>query len=206
MTKIKVCGITNIMDALAAAELGVDMLGFVFYGKSKRCVDIRTVRSIANELSGSILKVGVFVDEEREKVLDIAQEVSLDILQFHGDETSDYCASFKDDYKVMKAFRVKDKTSLKCVNDYIADFYLFDTYEESSAGGTGKAFDWKLLKDFEVLKPLMLSGGLSPENVGNAIMEVAPYGVDVSTGVESSPGKKDIELLKKFITNVRRLD
>lgn len=206
MTRIKICGITNKIDALAAAALGVDMLGFVFYGKSKRSVDLKTVRDIAGELPGSILKVGVFVDEDRDKVLDIARDVSLDVLQFHGAETPDYCASFKDDYKVIKAFRIKDAKSLSVVNNYPADFYLFDTYEKSAAGGTGKAFDWKLLKDFEVLKPFILSGGLDPENVGKAISEVAPYGVDVSSGVESSFGKKDAALLKKFVANVRRLD
>ena len=206
MTKIKVCGITNMTDALAAAELGVDMLGFVFYGKSKRYVEAKTVRGIVNELPGSILKVGVFVDEEKDKVLDMAADLSLDILQLHGNETPDYCASLKDDYKVMKAFRVEDSASLRNVNDYLADYYLFDTYRKSSAGGTGRTFDWKLLKDFEVLKPFILSGGLDPDNVGKAIMEVVPYGVDVSSGVERSPGKKDIGLLKKFVTNVRRLD
>lgn len=206
MTKIKICGITNKIDALAAADLGVEMLGFVFYGKSKRNVSPDTARDIINELPGSILKVGVFVDEEKNKILDIAADVSLDILQLHGDETPEYCASFKDGYKVMKAFRVKDRTSLKTVNDYMTDYYLFDSYQKSSAGGNGKAFDWKLLKDFEILKPFILSGGLDPENVGKAIMEMAPYGVDVSTGVESAPGKKDISLLKKFVANVRRLD
>lgn len=206
MTKIKICGITNKIDALAAADLGVDMLGFVFYGRSKRCVDPKTVRDIANELPESILKVGVFVDEERSKVLDIASDVSLDILQFHGDETPEYCATFKDDYKVMKAFRIKDSKSLRNVNGYAADFYLFDNYEKASAGGTGKVFDWKLLKDFEVLKPFFLSGGLDPDNVDKAIMEVAPYGVDVSSGIESLPGKKDVALLKKFVTNLRRFD
>jgi len=206
MTKIKICGITNKTDALAAAELGVDMLGFVFYGKSKRYVEANTVRDISNELPEKILRVGVFVDEERNRVLDIAADVSLDVLQFHGDETPEYCASFKDDYKVMKAFRIKDKTSLRRVNDYDTDYYLFDSYRKSSAGGTGEIFDWELLENFEVLKPFILSGGLDPDNVGKAILEVAPYGVDVSSGVESSPGKKDIALLKKFVTNVRRLD
>ena len=206
MTRIKICGITNKIDALAAAELGIDMLGFVFYGKSKRYVELKTVRDISNELPESIMKVGIFVDEERNKVLNIAQDASLDILQFHGEETPDYCSFFKDDYKVIKAFRVKDRMSLISVNDYATDYYLFDTYKESSAGGTGEIFDWELLKDFEVLKPFILSGGLGPDNVGNAIMEVAPYGVDVSSGIESYPGKKDIVLLKKFVTNVRRLD
>lgn len=206
MTRIKICGITNKIDALAAAGLGVDMLGFVFYGKSKRSVDTKTVRDIANEIPEAILKVGVFVDEEKDRVLDIARDVSLDVLQFHGDETPEYCASFRDDYKVMKAFRIKDGTSLRIVNDYSADFYLFDTYQKSEAGGTGKTFDWKLLKDFEVLKPFILSGGLNPDNVGKAISELVPYGVDVSSGIESFPGKKDIGLLNKFVANVRRLD
>ena len=206
MTKIKICGITNKADALACAGLGVDMLGFVFYNKSKRCVETKTVRDIVNELPESILKVGVFVDEDKNKVLDIAQDTSLDILQFHGDETPEYCASFKDDYKVIKAFRIKDAGSLKIVNDYSVDFYLFDTYRKSAAGGTGKTFDWKLLKDFEVLKPFILSGGLDPDNVGKAISEIAPYGVDASSGVEGASGKKDLGLLKKFIVNVRRFD
>jgi len=156
MTRVKICGITNKADALAAAELGVDMLGFIFYSKSKRCIGTKTVRDIANELPESVLKVGVFVDEDKGKVLDIAADVSLDVLQFHGDETPDYCASFKDGYKVMKAFRIKDNKSFRAVNDYAADFYLFDTYRKSAAGGTGATFDWRLLKDFEVLRPFRL--------------------------------------------------
>lgn len=206
MTRIKICGITNKVDAVAAEGLGVDMLGFVFYPKSKRYVTQDTAREIINELSGSILKVGVFVNEDKDKVLDIASDVSLDVLQLHGDETPEYCTSLGSDYKIMKAFRIKDRSSLKSVNGYMTDYYIFDSYERSSAGGTGKAFDWKLLKDFEVLKPFFLSGGLTPDNVGGAITEIAPYGVDVSSAVESSPGKKDIALMKKFVENVRRLD
>lgn len=206
MTKIKICGITNKIDAVAAAGLGVDMLGFVFYAKSKRSVDPKLARDIAGELPDSVMKVGVFVDEDKSKVLDIAADVSLDMLQLHGEETPEYCAELKKEYKVMKAFRVKDRFSLKKVNDYSADYYLFDSYAKALAGGTGKTFDWKVLKDFEVLKPFILSGGLDPENVSKAIIEISPYGVDVSSGVESSPGKKDMELVKKFVANVRRLD
>jgi len=206
MTKIKICGITNKIDALAAAELGVDMLGFVFYAKSKRYVEPKVAEDIINEMPPSIRKVGVFVDEGRDTVLKIAQDTLLDTLQFHGDEAPEYCASFKGKYKVIKAFRLKDKNDLKKINDYDADFFLFDTYKSDSIGGTGETFDWKILKDFEILKPVILSGGLNPKNIGLAIKEVAPFGVDVATGVEESPGKKSLELMKKFVENVRKID
>lgn len=206
MIKIKICGITNKIDALACAELGVDMLGFVFYKKSKRYVEPMVVEDIVNELAPSILKVGVFVDEEKDKVIEIAENASLDMLQFHGNETPEYCDYFKADYKVIKAFRLKNRKDLGKVNDYDTDFYLFDTYKSDSVGGTGETFDWKILKDFEVLKPVILSGGLNPDNVEKAIQEVAPYGVDVSTGVERSPGRKDPELMKKFVEKVRKID
>ncbi len=206
MTKIKICGITNKVDAINAANLGVDMLGFVFYRKSKRYIDPMTAEDIVNELPPGILKTGVFVDEDSEKVLEIAQDASLDILQFHGDETPDYCRKFKEGFKVVKAFRLKDKNDLKIINDYDVDFYLLDTYKRDSIGGTGETFDWKVLKDFEILKPFILSGGLTPANVAKAIRELAPYGVDVSTGVEASPGKKDLNLMKKFVENVRKAE
>jgi phosphoribosylanthranilate isomerase len=206
MTRIKICGITNKVDAIEASTLGVDMLGFVFYAKSKRYVEPRTVSDISNELPFGIAKAGVFVNESKEKVLQIAEDASLDILQFHGDETPGYCSGFRDKYKIIKAFRLKDKKDLKIVNDYDVDFYLFDTYKTGTAGGTGETFDWKILKDFEILKPVFLSGGLSPANVVQAIRELAPYGVDVSTGVEERPGKKDLKLMKKFVENVRKTD
>lgn len=206
MIKIKICGITNKIDAVAAADLGVDMLGFVFYKKSKRYVEPLAAEDIINELPPGMIKVGVFVDEKKEKVLETAQDVSLNMLQFHGDETPDYCASFRDKYGVIKAFRLKDKKDLKKINDYDVDYYLLDTYRPDSIGGTGEVFDWKMLKDFEILKPVILSGGLTPLNAGKAIKEVVPYGVDVSTGVETKPGKKDISLMKKFVENVRKAD
>lgn len=205
MVKIKICGITNKKDAIEAAKLGADMLGFVFYKKSKRYVEPKIVRDIVNELPPYIAKVGVFVDETAQKVSEIAQDCLLDTLQFHGDESPDYCASFKKSYKVIKAFRIKDKKDLKGINDYDVDFYLLDTYSGESKGGTGKTFDWKMIEGFELLKSVILSGGLGPENVEGAIQSVVPYGVDVSSGVESSPGRKDTDLMKKFVDNVRRL-
>jgi len=204
MTHVKICGITNKPDAIAAAQLGVDMLGFVFYKKSKRYVEPRVAEDIANELPPSVAKVGVFVDEDKDVVLKIAEDVGLDLLQFHGSETPEYCGYFKGRFKVIKAFRLKDKKDLKKINDYDVDFYLLDTFRPDTAGGTGSAFDWKISKDFEFLRPVILSGGLNPSNVEAAIKDVAPYGVDVSTGVEASPGKKDPELVKKFVENVRK--
>ena len=205
MIKIKICGITNKRDAINAAELDVDMLGFVFYKKSKRYVEPKIARDIINELGPSVMKVGVFVDEDAKKVLEIAEDCMLDALQFHGDESPAYCDKFKDSYKVIKAFRIKNSKSLKGINDYNTDFYLLDTYSAIVPGGTGKIFDWKLIEGFEFLKPVILSGGLTPANVIQAIKKFSPYGVDVSSGVEDAPGKKDPDLMKKFLENVRRI-
>lgn len=204
MTKIKICGITNKKDALLAAALGADMLGFVFYEKSGRHIEPRAAADIINELPETIGRVGVFVDEERARVLEIAREASLDTLQFHGAETPAYCALFRDGYKVIKAFRLKGPESFKGINGYDADIFLLDTYVEGSPGGTGRAFDRKILKDFEFLRPVLLSGGLDPANVSAVIKEFAPYGVDVSTGVEASPGKKDSVMMKRFVENIRK--
>ena len=204
MTLIKICGITNKADAVAAAGLGVEMIGFVFYPKSKRFVDPAVARDIAGELPGGVVKVGVFVDEDAARVRAIAEEAGLDALQFHGNETPEYCAPFRTDYRVIKAFRLSDRRDLKPINGYWTDYYLLDAYRPDSIGGTGEAFDWKILKDFEILKPVILSGGLKPSNVGAALEEVVPYGVDVSSGVERSPGKKDAEAMKIFVEKVRR--
>lgn len=206
MIKIKICGITNKHDALEAAGLGVDMVGFVFYKKSKRYVDPKTAEDIINELPPYMGKVGVFVDEEKSRVVETAENTLLNTLQFHGDETPEYCSAFKDRYKVIKAFRLKDKNDLKRINDYDVDYYLLDTYKSDTIGGTGRVFDWKILEDFEFLKPVILSGGLTPDNVQPAIKIVAPYGVDVSTGVEILPGKKDAVLMKRFVENARKME
>lgn len=204
MTKIKICGTTNKHDALLASKLGVDMLGFIFWPKSKRYVDPKVAEDIVNELPDKILKVGVFVNESPEKVLEIAQDVELDALQFHGEETPEYCSRFMDKYKVIKAVRVKDISSLEHVNEYNVDFILLDTYKDDAQGGTGATFDWSILENFEILRPVILSGGLNPDNVSVAIETAAPFGVDVASGVELSPGKKDEILLKKFISKVRK--
>ena len=204
MTLIKICGITNKMDALNASRLGIDMMGFVFYPQSKRFISPLSVKDVANELPQGIVRVGVFVDEEFEKVRSIAEETGLDALQFHGSESPEFCTAFKDSFKVIKAFRLKDRQGLKTINDYDVDYYLLDTFKADAVGGTGEVFDWKILKDFEFLKPVLLSGGLNPKNVAAAIREIAPYGVDVSSGVESAPGEKDAQLMEKFVEEVRK--
>jgi len=204
MVKIKICGITNKDDALGAANLGADMLGFVFYKGSKRFVKPETARDIIDFIPSSIAKVGVFVDQKTDEVLEIAEEAGLDILQFHGSESAGYCMYFSPRFKVMKAFRIKDRMSFKGMNKYNTDYYLFDTHVEGSAGGTGKSFDWNLLKDIHILKSFFVSGGLNASNVGKAIGEFTPYGVDASSSLEIAPGKKDMGLVKKFIEEVRR--
>ncbi|MBU4129002.1 phosphoribosylanthranilate isomerase [bacterium] len=222
---IKICGITNIEDALKAVELGVDALGFVFYEKSPRKITKEKAKEIIDKIqmpvspgilgkAGTItnnqdtitkqrvVKVGVFVDELEEKVNEIASYCNFDILQFHGDETPDYCKKFPQ--KIIKAFRIKDKESLANIPKYEVDYYLLDAYSKAMPGGTGRTFNWDLAREAKKFgKPIILSGGLNPENIVEAIERVSPFGVDVSSGVELSPGKKDHKRLKEFITKVR---
>lgn len=206
MTRIKICGITNLEDALEAARLGVDMLGFIFYPKSKRYILPEKAFGVAKKLPPHIARVGVFVDEKRKDVLKAARSAMIDILQFHGDETPEYCDGFNSGFKVIKAFRLKNKEDLSRINEYNVDFYLFDTYMPDIIGGTGKVFDRGIIKELKFSKPVILSGGLTPDNVEDAIRQIAPYGVDISSGLEISPGKKDAGAMKRFVENVRRLD
>ncbi len=206
MTKIKICGITNKVDAVEAARSGVDMLGFIFYKKSPRFVSQKSARDIINELPGDIMKVGVFVDEEPDAVLSLARSAGLDAAQLHGGETPECCADLKESLKVIKAFRIKDKKDLSRINGYDVDFYLLDTYQRRARGGTGKTFDWGIISDFEFLRPIILSGGLNPGNILDAIKTISPFGVDVSSGIEESPGKKDLKLMKKFVEEIRKAD
>ena len=206
MTKIKICGITNKEDALWAINLKVDALGFIF-ADSPRRVKPEIVQEIIKLLPPFVSSVGVFVDEDREKVKEIAKSCGLTTLQFHGQEPPSYCKEFKQ--KVVKAFRVKDKSVLKKAAQYQnkVDAYLLDTYSPFTYGGTGKTFDWSIAKEIkEFGLPIILSGGLNPENIREAISEVDPYGVDVSSGVEGRPGKKNLEKLINFVRIVRKTD
>jgi len=201
VTWIKICGITNLEDALETAELGADALGFVFYEKSPRKITKEKAKEIIDKMQ-TVMKVGLFVDELEEKVKEITSYCNFDILQFHGDETPDYCKKFPQ--KIIKAFRIKDKESLVDIPKYEVDYYLLDAYSEVAPGGTGGTFNWDLAKEAKKFgRPIILSGGLNPENIIEALKKVSPFGVDVSSSVEASPGKKDHKKLKEFITKVK---
>lgn len=210
MTKVKICGITNYRDAIFSAKAGADLLGFIFYKQSKRYISPEKAKSIIAKLPKDILKVGVFVDEEQARVEETAGICGLDILQFHGGEDPDYLASFKG-YQTIKAFRVGGALSLKGIMACNADFFLFDAYLRDAFGGTGKVFDWDILQPLrraaqagKIKTPFFVSGGLTPDNVGELMKRIGPFAVDVSSGVEVSPGKKDHRLVKEFINEVKR--
>lgn len=197
MVKVKICGITNIEDALSAVELGADALGFVF-APSPRQVTHEKAKEIIKKLPPWISTVGVFVNEKPERIL----QMDLDWIQLHGEESPDYCRELG--RKIVKTIRVKEKSSLEKIPEYSVAGILLDTYDPALSGGTGKGFNWDLAIEAKKFgKPIILAGGLNPENVAEAIKRVQPYGVDISSGVESSPGKKDYEKMKQFIISVQ---
>ncbi|OGX21098.1 MAG: hypothetical protein A3K54_02030 [Omnitrophica WOR_2 bacterium RBG_13_44_8] len=204
MVRVKICGITNLDDALASIEAGCDALGFVFYKKSPRYIKPEKVSAIIMHLPPHILKVGVFVNAKEKNIRSIAQLCSLDMLQFHGEESLRFCERFGD-YKIVKAFRVRKRMDFKNILDYKTFAYLFDTFMKSKAGGTGRSFNWALIRHLGGFhKPIFLSGGLNAENVGEAIKKVEPDWVDASTSVELCPGKKDHKKVKEFIKIAKR--
>ena len=201
MTKVKICGITNLPDAEIAMGEGADFLGFVFTD-SPRKIDVEKAVSIISAIPENIEIVALFVNEDKNRIDDIVKALPrVDLLQFHGDETSEYCKHFKD-RRIIKAIRVENDTSLKKIEDFkdSVDFILLDSFSKNLYGGTGISFNWEIAKKAKSYDiPMFLSGGLNPGNVKEAISNVYPYAVDVSSGVEASPGKKDPELVKSFI-------
>ena len=203
MVKVKVCGITNIGDARAAVEYGADALGLVF-ARSPRQVGVEEAREVAEALPEGVLKVGVFVNEEPGEVFRVATAVGLDYVQLHGDEGPEVVTELRDrGVKVIKALRVRDEGSLAVLERFDADLFLLDAYSEKARGGTGERFDWGLAKSLKGRDNILVSGGLAPENVGEAIRLFEPYGVDASSSLESSPGKKDKERVRRFIFAAR---
>ncbi|MDB6018338.1 MAG: trpF [Pedosphaera sp.] len=195
---VKICGITSPADALAATEAGADALGLMFYEPSPRNISFKAAAEIVRELPPFIIKVGVFVNAPEEVVLRAIGECGLNLLQFHGEETPEYCQLFP--VMTLKAFRVRDTSSLKSLVDYETDAWLLDAYVPDKLGGTGATFNWDLALEAQKLgRPIFLAGGLTPENVADAITKVHPYAVDVSSGVEVSPGKKDHQKVRAFI-------
>lgn len=201
MVRVKICGITNREDALAAVEAGADALGFVFAEQSPRCVSPQKAAAIIAELPPFVQTVGLFVDAEPDRINWVADFCGLDLVQLHGDEDPDECAEIR--RRVIKAFRVKDASTLATLGRYKVAGYLLDAWSPDAHGGTGTKFDWTLLRGISRDCPIILAGGLAPDNVGEAVSLVKPYGVDVSTGVESSPGRKDPEKVKLFIRNAK---
>jgi phosphoribosylanthranilate isomerase len=196
--KVKVCGVTRVEDALVAAQAGAAAVGLNFYPPSPRCVSVDTARAIVAALPPSICPVGVFVDEPREHVAEIARTVGLRALQFHGNESPADCGGWS--LKVIKALRVRDRDSLAAVPRYPVDFILLDAYVEGRPGGTGSPFAWDLAVACERSR-LILAGGLTPDNVAEAVRTVRPAAVDVASGVESMPGIKDAAQIRRFIAN-----
>ena len=198
MVKVKICGITSLEDALTAVEAGADALGFVFYPRSPRHILPEQAADIIRKLPPFVQTVGLFVDEELSIVNENADRCGLDIIQLHGEEPPGYCSSVR--RRVVKAFRVKDITTLEALEQYTVSGCLLDAWSPAAHGGTGQTFNWEIAA--EAVKRghrVILAGGLTPDNVVEGIRQVRPYGVDVSSGVESAPGRKDAHRINRFI-------
>lgn len=205
MTRVKICGITRESDAKAAIEAGVSALGFVFFEKSPRFISISAAANLCSTLPPFISRVGVFVNEVEYTIEKALSECGLDTLQFHGDEPPGFCQKFST--KAIKAFHPYRSDDLRILTEYDVDAWLLDSATNGSRGGTGQTFDWNLaIEASKHARPLILSGGLTPENVTDAILKVKPYAVDVSSGVESSPGRKDSAKIFAFLEAVRAAD
>ena len=200
MTKVKICGITNPEDARLAAGSGADAIGLVF-AESPRKVSVEEAWEIGTALPDGVLKVGVFVDKEPAEIVRIAAGVGLDYAQLHGDETPEVVAAVREvGLKVIKALRMREVVSLEMLRYFEADLFLLDAYSEKLRGGTGERFDWELAKSLKGRGNILVSGGLTPENVREAVRFFEPYGVDASSSLEDAPGKKNAERVRRFVS------
>jgi phosphoribosylanthranilate isomerase len=206
LVRVKICGITNVEDALAATEAGADLLGFNFYPPSPRYVTMERAGEIIAALLRSeggrdrqqpIRTVGVFVDEELDRVREAIRECDLDYAQLHGEEPPEYVAALEG--RAIKALRVRSEADIERLAAYSASAYLLDAYHATKSGGTGQAWDWGLATAAKQYGPIIVAGGLTPDNVAEVVRQVQPYGVDVSSGVESTPGRKDIAKVQRFV-------
>ena len=202
MLRIKICGITNVDDALHAVDAGADALGFIFYPESPRYVTPDTVRSIIERLPPFTTSIGVFVNADRDGIQQVIRECGLSLVQLHGDESPGDCLALG--RPVIKAIRLRSRDDVTRMSEYAVRGFVLDAFVEGTWGGTGKMLDWGLAREATRYGPTILAGGLTPDNVGRAVAEVHPYGVDVSSGVEISPGKKDSEKVRRFIVAARK--
>lgn len=203
LTEIKICGITNVEDAFHAAACGADALGFIFYAGSPRCVTPEAAARIISALPDSVARVGVFVNESPETVLAVRQACGLDRIQLHGEETPEYCRRFPKDV-LIKALSGRPEDIAFPLRDYPIGAFLIDAADRGRRGGTGKETDWDLAARIAERHPLILAGGLNEANIEHALARVCPRAVDINSGVEASPGKKDPEKLKRIIDLIRR--
>ncbi|GIX07608.1 MAG: N-(5'-phosphoribosyl)anthranilate isomerase [Candidatus Poribacteria bacterium] len=201
MVQVKVCGITRLEDAMVCVEAGADALGFVFYEPSPRFITPETAAAIAERLPPFVVRVGVFVDAPAEEMEAIARLVGLDCLQLHGQEPPELCASLS--RRVLKAVRVGERLDFPFESYQTVGAFLLDTYVPGLPGGTGQAFRWELAQQAKRYGRIVLAGGLTPENVAEAIQIARPDGVDVSSGVEAAPGRKDPAKVRAFLRTVR---
>jgi phosphoribosylanthranilate isomerase len=199
MTLVKICGITNAGDARVAADAGADAVGIIF-AESPRRVDVEEARRISIALPENVIRVGVFVDEDPAEVLMISREVGLDLAQLHGDEPPETVTALREaGVKVMKALRVESAATLEAIDEFEADLFLLDAYSTRARGGTGERFDWGVAKSLRGRDNIVVSGGLGPENVHEAVEFFEPFGVDASSSLEDGPGRKNGELVRRFV-------
>jgi len=204
-TRIKVCGMTDQAEATAIAALGVDALGFIFVASSPRCIEVEKAKAIIASLPPFIHAVGVFMDEEAARVNAIAHDCGLTLIQLHGHESPGYCRAMS--RPVLKAFRIGENAPADLAPYHgLVKGFLLDTYRPGQAGGTGEAFNWELLQRLTIPGPLLLAGGLTPDNVASAIRQTHPFAVDINSGVEISPGRKDLGLIRQLIAEVKDAD
>ncbi|MEO5378431.1 MAG: phosphoribosylanthranilate isomerase [Magnetococcus sp. DMHC-6] len=205
--RIKICGITRKQDAYAAFSSGADALGFVFFSKSPRNISPKAAAQIVEGLPPFVTVVGLFVNATQKQIRDVMSIVPLDVIQLHGDETPKFCRDLLERdriNRVVKAVRVASRTDLEGLERFPVNALLLDAKVAEHYGGTGVAFDWSLMENVSFETPIILAGGLDPDNVGRAIHRIRPYAVDVSSGVELSPGIKDAVKMERFIRAVRK--
>ncbi|CAN5840013.1 phosphoribosylanthranilate isomerase [soil metagenome] len=199
MTLVKICGITNAGDARVAADAGADAVGLLF-AESPRRVGVEQARRISIALPENVIRVGVFVDADPAEISRISREVGLDLAQLHGDETPETVTAVREaGVKVMKALRVESAASLETLDEYEADLFLLDAHSAKARGGTGERFDWEVAKSLGGRDNIVVSGGLGPENVREAVEFFRPFGVDASSSLEDEPGRKNGELIRRFV-------